>query len=99
RVAAALRVVEARHDILRAKAVLVDGIPTLLFDQFESIAFDVIDVQDSHALTELLAQAIWAPFTEGSICRASLLRIAPYECVATFVVHHFVADFISCQLL
>lgn len=103
---AAFDALASRHDVLRARVSIVDGAPCLQYDRRERLPVQVVDlcVEDStsrsRSLQEIVDRTIWTPFERGSLLfRACVVRVSVNECIVAFVLHHFVGDFDSCQIL
>lgn len=96
---AAFRRLSARHDLLRSRVrVGGDGVPILKLDDDPPAPVSVMDLSGSAATTRPLRvkaaveRAIYAPFEEGRIYRAQIIKVADFEYVLAAVIHHFVAD-------
>ena len=98
--AAALRVVAARHETLRTRFVAVDGVPRQVIDATPRTALPLVDlgalpeaVRDGRA-EYLCRRQARRPFdlAAGPLVRALLVRLSPRQHVLAVVVHHIVAD-------
>ncbi|MFL2416873.1 amino acid adenylation domain-containing protein, partial [Xanthomonas protegens] len=96
--ARALRRIVARHEILRARFVLVDGEPMQQFvaaDVFDLYLEDVRTAQDPESASKALGAAFLAqPFDLGAALpiRMQLVQIADDVHVLHAVLHHIVSD-------
>jgi len=105
RVSAALEALAERHELLRAKTVLVDGLPCLLYDTRHRLQIDSEDLAKldgpvrSRRAQDMLERTIWTRFEDGQVFRACILKLSANETIVAFVLHHFVGDFFSCRIL
>jgi len=105
RIDGALERLTSRYDLLRSRIELRDGIPCLRFVPHQKVPFDIVDLSQSAApdgplrLKALIEQAIYAPFEDGLLHRARVIKISAKEYVLTFVMHHFVADPMSSTIV
>ena len=83
----ALRAIVARHEVLRARFALVDGVPEMLVGDGGDFALRICDD------TELEAE-VRHPFRldDGGLFRALLVRNAPDDHVLILVAHHIACD-------
>jgi amino acid adenylation domain-containing protein len=94
----ALGVVVARHEVLRSRFVLVDGVPVQVVDGAGDVDFEVVDVGGAAGGEGLVAGLVAAesvrPFdlAGGPLLRARLYRLAAEEHVFLLTVHHIATD-------
>ena len=83
----ALRAIVARHDVLRARFALVDGVPEMIVGDGSDFALRISEDAESGA-------EVRRPFQldKGGLFRALLVRKAPDEHVLVLTVHHIVCD-------
>jgi Condensation domain/TubC N-terminal docking domain len=100
----ALKTLTSRHDLLRSRARLVEEVPCLL-EHSPMAPAEVIDVstdtaaEQSPRVQRLVRETIYAPFEDGLLYRARVIKISDKEYVVAIALHHFVADEISCAIL
>lgn len=98
---AAFKQLSSRHDLLRSTVgVSDDGLPFLqLVDNL--LPVEILDLSGSAypQIKSAVEQAIYAPFEEGRIHRAQVIKVADAQYVVALVIHHFVADAISLSVL
>jgi hypothetical protein len=102
RIDSALGRLISRYDLLRSRVELENGVPCLRFEQHQVMPIDILDVSDSAAavpIKTLIEQAIYAPFENGRLHRARVIKISDNEYVVVIVIHHFVADPVSSGIL
>ena len=105
RIDGALERLTSRYDLLRSRIELRDGIPCLRFIPDQKVPLDFVDLSQTAEperpprLKALMEQAIYAPFEDGLLHRARVIRISAREYVLTFVMHHFVADPLSSTIV
>ena len=105
RIVAGLDILARRHDLLRASVGCEDGVPSLRFEQRQSASVDVVDISNEPVIErafrekDLLCRAIYAPFNEGQVWRATVLKTSAAEHFVAMVIHHFVGDGFTCQIL
>jgi len=97
RIEAALTTLVSRYDLLCSRVKVEDGAPCLILEQAPTISVVVAD--DPAMLPRLIQEAIYTPFEDGQLCRARIIEISPSEHVVAMVIHHFVADPVSCTIL
>ncbi|WP_067542877.1 non-ribosomal peptide synthetase [Nocardia crassostreae] len=93
--AAALRDVLGRHEILRTRYPEVDGEPVQQVLAVDETRFDLTPVPVAHEdIDARLAEIVAAGFDVAADppVRARLLRVAPAEHVLVVVLHHIAAD-------
>jgi len=106
RIESAFKRLSSRHDLLRSRVRVVDdGLPALHLDEGPSPPVTLVDLSGSAAATSPLQvkaaveQAIYAPFEEGRIYRAQIIKVSDCEYVVAVVIHHFVADVVSLEVV
>lgn len=105
RILGALEILEGRHDLLRASVWCEDGVPVLRVEPRQSTAVDFVDLSSEadadRAPREkaLIYRAIHSPFNEGQVWRVTVLKTSDEEYVVAMVIHHFVGDGFTCQIL
>lgn len=104
-IAAAFATLCRRHELLCARLQLRDDVPCVLFGQEPVAPVNIVDMStgasrgDLERQREIIEHAIWDPLENGAVFRACVVRISAQECFVVFVLHHFVSDFTSCQIL
>jgi hypothetical protein len=95
-----------RNCVLRARIAETDGRPWLRYDSSWPTLehFDLSGRSSGSRVAEatrLASERIWARFDvkEGPLFRAFLVRLSATDNVCGFVLHHFVADAISMDIL
>jgi amino acid adenylation domain-containing protein len=89
-----------RHEALRTRFAVMDGVPTQLIDDPPQSTVQVVDLQAIPAqqrerhLQDFAAKHARRPFdlTRGPLLRATLLRLSDQEHVFLLVIHHAVID-------
>jgi len=100
-----LRMIISRHDVLGARVTLVDGVPCLVFSKCDPSALEVVDIsgatprEPDRVVQQIIEGIVWRRFENGSIFRAFIVRVSANEHICGFVLHHFVADSVACQIL
>jgi aspartate racemase len=102
-----LDAIVARHEVLRTTFTLVDGNPVQVIAESGSVELPVIDLSewpDIERETEvqrLILEKTQQPFnlSQGSMLRATLLRLSEKDHVLLLVTHHIVSDGWSRDLL
>jgi amino acid adenylation domain-containing protein len=97
---AALRLVAARHEVLRWRIPHSGGVPSVAVDPPADVPLPVDDLSSmpraerETALRDLLDRAAGQPFdlAAGPLWRARLVRLADEEYVLTITIHHIVFD-------
>lgn len=100
----AVETVCLRHDLLRGRIAVIDGAPCLLLGETSCVEVELIDLSAEEPpipsrIEDVLQQVIWTPFKEGSIFRVCAVKTSTTELLAVVVIHHFLCDFPSCQIL
>lgn len=106
RLQSAFQRVILRHDLLRSRVrVADDGTPFFrLCDDLPTLP-GVVDLSRSAAASTssqveaAVERAIYAPFEDGRIYRAQIIKVSESEYVVAFVVHHYVVDAVSVDVL
>lgn len=95
----------ARHSILRARVVENDGVK-FSFDQPHEALLKVIDLScdyasQSHEVKAVADQLVWQAFdaTAGPMARFFVVRLSENEHLLGMVVHHFICDGMSLEVL
>jgi hypothetical protein len=103
---AALSSVVARHDVLRAALTEIAGEPCIQANMYQASIISLYQITKRKecppaAAAKALASAlIWRKFDQREgLYRAFLIRLAAKNYVFGFVLHHFVGDAFSIQLL
>lgn len=106
RIEAAFERLVLRHDLLRSRVrVADDGIPFLQLDNDPSASVDILDLSGSDAASAplqvkvALERAIYEPFEDGRIYRAQIIKVSDVEYAVAVVIHHFVADPVSLEVV
>lgn len=106
RIESAFKRLISRHDLLRSRVrVGDDGIPFLQLDNDPSAPVSIVDLSGSAAASPPLQvktaieRAIYAPFEDGRIFRAHVIKVSDFEHVVAAVIHHFVADPFSVEVV
>jgi hypothetical protein len=105
RIESAIERLTTRHDVLRSKVRLENGIPCLVLEQDRAVLLDVMDVSGRPAagrpswLKAQVERALYAPFEAGQLFRAHVIKVSDGDYVLALVVHHFVADAISIEII
>lgn len=106
RIEAAFEWLRSRHDLLRSTvAVGDDGIPLLQRDDDPPAPVSIVDLSGNPVATTAaqiqaaVERAIYSPFNDGHIFRAQVLKISQTEYVVAVVIHHFVADVVSIEIV
>ncbi|MEV7602210.1 amino acid adenylation domain-containing protein [Kitasatospora sp. NPDC089797] len=92
--AAALRGLTARHEVLRTVLPEVDGVPAQRVLPVGDAPLTVRDLADGERAREVVDAFVARPFdlTAEVPLRALLLRVAPTEHVLVLVIHHIALD-------
>lgn len=101
---AALNVLVARHEVLRSRFVVVDGVPRQQVGSAQPVELEVHDVSGpgardrARAVTE---EVLSLPFdlSSGRLLRFRLVRLAEEDHVLFAVVHHAVCDVWSLEVI
>lgn len=101
---AAVETVRLRHGLLRGRIETIDGTPCVLLDSSGPAPLEVIDLMQGESasspeITQALQRAIWAPLDPLSVFRVCAVKTSPRELLVACVIHHFVCDFPSCQII
>jgi amino acid adenylation domain-containing protein len=90
----ALAALVARHDTLRTRFELRDGVPAQIVEPTGEIPLTVLAVADDAQARGLAASAAEVSFdlSRGPLLRAQLLALRAQEHVLHFVAHHVVCD-------
>ncbi|TDT22736.1 amino acid adenylation domain-containing protein [Streptomyces sp. BK208] len=82
-----------RHEVLRTRFTLVDGVPVQTVDEDAAVTLTVIVPDGATGLDSAVADLVTAPFdlTEAPLMRAALVR-GETEWALVFVLHHIVVD-------
>lgn len=101
RIHSALQWLARRYDVLRSRVRLVDGALCLVLENKDVPPLDVIDAQEARLpqLQTLVEQAVYTPFEDGQIYRARVIKVSANDYIVAVVIHHFVADAVSCKIL
>lgn len=106
RIESAFERLSSRHDLLRSKVkVADDGMPYLHLDNDPSTPVHIVDLCGSAAadlplqVKAAVERAIYAPLEDGRIYRAQVIKVSDFEHVVAVVIHHFVADAVSLELI
>ena len=105
RIESALQCLAHRYDLLRSRVRLVDGTLCLVLEDQVAPPMDVMDVSSDYSserllrLQTLVEKAVYTPFEDGQIYRARIIKISANEYIIAIVIHHFVADAVSCKIL
>ncbi|NBE56961.1 condensation domain-containing protein, partial [Streptomyces boluensis] len=96
----ALTTIVARHEALRTRLALVDGVPTQLVEPAAPVPLHQRDIHPDQ-LDEALRAAVRGPLPldEPPLLRASLLRTGPDDQVLAVTLHHAVIDGWSLRIL
>ncbi len=100
----AVAAVSLRHDLLRGRIEIIDAAPCVLLGSAGPVPFEVVDLSQGappgqRAIMEVLQRVIWAPLDRRSVFRVCALKTSPRELLVVCVIHHFVCDFPSCQII
>ena len=101
---AALNALVARHEVLRSKIVLVDGVPRQQVGSAWPVELEVIDVSgpDARGLARAVTEEVLSlPFdlSSGRVLRFRLVRLAEDDHVLFAVMHHAVCDVWSLEVI
>lgn len=106
RIESAFERLSSRHDVLRSKLeVADDGMPLLRLDNDPSTPVHIVDLSGSAAadlplqVKAAVERAIYAPFEDGRIYRAQVIKVSDVEHVVAVVIHHFVADAVALEVV
>jgi hypothetical protein len=106
RIRAALRYLTSRHDLLCSRVRIADdGVPEILLGDDPSPPVALVDLSGTaaadapSALEAAVERAIYAPFEDGRIYRAQIIKISDSEYVVTVVIHHFLVDALAVQVV
>jgi hypothetical protein len=106
RIESAFERLSSRHDLLRSKVeVADDGMPFLHLDNDPPTPVRIVDLRGSAGadlslqLKAAVERAIYEPFEDGRIYRAQVIKVSDFEHVVTVVIHHFVADAVSLEVV
>ncbi|MDX3229223.1 non-ribosomal peptide synthetase [Streptomyces sp. ME19-01-6] len=90
----ALEEVVRRHEALRTRFVVRDGVPYQHIGDGGNFTVGVADLDDPARLSRIVEQEAVTPFDleRGPLIRARLLRLAEQEHVLVITVHHGVGD-------
>jgi len=90
-----------RHELLRARAQIIDQVPYLQFAQPRSCQPVICDLSAANALqtSRIIEQAIWREFGDGQLFRCFIFRVAPGDYLCGFVFNHCLGDLHSCNIL
>ncbi len=96
----ALRTVLFRHDLLRARVGLSDGVPSIEFSPDTPLSMEVLDCTASAASeSELATTMVWTALEPGILFRSFIAKLSKDRHIVGFVLHHFVGDTWSCMTL
>lgn len=94
---AAMSRVFARHELLRCRLHLHEGVPCITP---QPSVPEILRVREAHGTdADIVERMIWRQFEGGAAFRSFLIERAEGVCIVGFVLHHFVADFCSCRIL
>lgn len=104
RIESAFERLSRRHDLLRSRVrVGDDGIPFLQLDHDRMEPVSIVDLCGSGGsplqVQAAVTRAIYAPFENARIYRAQVIKASERECVLAVVLHHFVADALSLEIV
>nr|QEO74440.1 condensation domain-containing protein [uncultured bacterium] len=96
----AIRLVVARHEILRTTFAEVDGAPVQVVGDADRVSLDQLDLTgaagpgDPALIRRHVEAVVGRPFSldEGPLVRAALLRVGENEHVLALAMHHIVSD-------
>jgi condensation domain-containing protein/tubulysin polyketide synthase-like protein len=106
-VLSALNRLTARYDVLRSRVNLQDGVLSFIVDPAQMLSpTDVVDISErsfsdaerSAHLESLIQRAIYAPFGD-KVHREQVIKVSDREYAIAVVVHHFVADAVSLDII
>lgn len=94
-------ILRSRHPILRARVVDTAEGPQFLFGADESVAVQQYHAADATAATRLATELTWRPFAaqDEPWLRVYVIRISEQEHLIGSVLHHFIGDGWSIDLL
>ena len=90
-----------RHEMLRTRITVQDGIPSLRVDPTGSLDWEQVELADVDRLPEVLRELWSRPFDLGAgrLMRVALIRLGAHEHVLCLVVHHLASDARSTEVL
>jgi len=102
-----LQVITERHDALRTRITLIDGVPAQQIDDAYQCPFDILDVSAFPMLSrELEAQRLAQAFVDepvdlcmGPLFQAKLFRLTADLHLLLILIHHIISDGVSYAIL
>lgn len=98
-----LDALRSRHSVLSAR--IVDGSkgPEFVPGQCEDVPCTIVDISsvDDNGITakRVASDLVWQPFASSQLFRAFVVIVSKTEYVVGIVVHHFIADLCSMQII
>ncbi|HEU4508042.1 MAG TPA: amino acid adenylation domain-containing protein [Pyrinomonadaceae bacterium] len=88
------REVIRRHESLRTRFGVVDGVPVQLIDQAPEFRLTVLEVSSEAEAQRVAGEESQRPFdlSSGPMLRASVLRLSEQEHVLLCTMHHIISD-------
>ncbi|HEU4508037.1 MAG TPA: amino acid adenylation domain-containing protein [Pyrinomonadaceae bacterium] len=88
------REVIRRHESLRTRFGVVDGVPVQLIDEAAEFTLPVLDVSSEAEARRVATEESQRPFdlSAGPLLRANVLRLSEQEHVLVCTMHHIISD-------
>lgn len=98
----ALNCLVQRHEILRTRFDIKDGVPVQIIDDFSDVSIDYFDlssdisVDGANSITTFIR-----PFSlfNGSLIRITVIKVADKNHIILFDIHHIIADGVTLQVI